>query len=68
MSYEPKWMLRIEDVRGIFMILVSRGNSVEGSASADDFDTALSMGKELYEDCRAYQMQKESQQREKGRI
>jgi len=51
---DPKWSLTIEDVRGTYVILVNRGRSKEGFATADDLDTALDMAKELYLDCRKY--------------
>lgn len=51
---DPKWSLTIEDVRGVFVILVRLGRNLEGTGTADDFEMALEIGKELYGACRDF--------------
>lgn len=58
MSHIPKWYLSIEDIRGIWVFVITRGArqlaSVEGTGTADDLDTCIDMAKECYWDCRKF--------------
>src|SRR6266850_3972781 len=47
-----KWRITLEWVRGNWVILITRGREpVHGCATADDLQTAMSMGAELFEGC-----------------
>lgn len=50
----PKWALHIEDIRGTYVFIVTRGRSDEGYGSADDLDTCLDMARECYLECRKF--------------